>query len=82
MKTKGALDTHLRKSEGRERVVYPHPAIVFASVRKRLKTGEMRRFLRVWFVSSVRKRMKRKGLAVDSLQFAERKKRKEIFPWR
>ena len=61
---------------------YPPSPIVFASVRKRLKTGEMRRFLRVWFVSSVRKGLKGKGIAVDGLQLAERKKRREIVLWR
>jgi len=81
LKTKGALNAHLRKSEGRGRTVYPHPAIVFASVRKRLKTGEIRRFLRAGFVQSVRKRMKGKGLAVDGFWLEERKKRKEIVPW-
>ncbi|GAC1631076.1 MAG: hypothetical protein NVS9B14_02410 [Candidatus Acidiferrum sp.] len=35
----------------------PSP-IVFASVRKNLKTGELREILPGWFVQSVRKRLK------------------------
>lgn len=64
-----------------DRWLYPHPAIASARVRKRLKTGEMRRFLWVWFVQIVRQRWKEKGLAVDSLRFAETEGRKQIVPW-
>jgi hypothetical protein len=47
--------------------------IVFASVRKELKIGEMARFLRVWFVKSVRRLLNLKEMR-ESCETAGRSK--------